>query len=71
MEDTKKESYIKELNLKTIRRNRSSNIKRKLGFRNQLLQLFLSKATIVLVACDKNSHIGQVEKTYFSSSASL
>jgi hypothetical protein len=28
--------------------------KRKMGFCNQLLRLFLSKATSVLVACDKN-----------------
>jgi hypothetical protein len=44
---------------------------RKMGFCNQLLQIFLSNATSVLVACDKishlgqNSHIGQVEKTHF------
>ncbi len=29
------------------------NGKKKLGFCNQLLQLFLSKATSVLVACNK------------------
>jgi hypothetical protein len=28
----------------------------------------LSKATTILVACDKNSCIGQVKKTHFSSS---
>jgi len=39
---------------------------RKMGFYNQLLQLFLSKATNVLVACNKNSRIGQVKKTHIS-----
>jgi hypothetical protein len=38
-----------------------------MGFYNQILWVFLSKVISILIACDKNNHIVQVEKPHFPS----